>query len=128
MSAHSTATTPPVTRRPPIPTPSLFPATTAAFSGGWTLGGSYDATFFGGATTYNCNFNASGTTFKVGHANALGTGTLELNAGTLNLNGFSPTGLAGRTVPDAASATIRTAGSTLTATAVNLGTTTARRL
>ena len=95
----------------------------SGFSGGWSLGGSYDSTFFGGSTTYTNKFNATSTTFKVGHANALGTGTLELAAGILNLNGFSPSGLAGLTVPDAGSATLRTAGNTLTATAVNLGTT-----
>ncbi len=100
----------------------------SSFSGGWSLGGTYSPTFFGGATTYNCTFNAASTTFKVGHANALGTGPLELNTGTLNLNGFSPTGLAGVTVPDAGSATIRTAGSTVTATAVTLGTTTGATL
>ena len=111
--------------------PTAFTSTFAVsgdnslFSGGWTLGGGYDAPVFGGAGTYRLNFNASGITFRLGHANALGTGTLELNAGTLNLNGFSPTGLAGVTVPDAASATIRTAGNTLTAAAVTLGSTSA---
>jgi hypothetical protein len=110
--------------------PTAFTSTFAvsgnnsSFSGGWTLGGGYDAPVFGGAGTYRLNFNASGITFRLGHANALGTGTLELNAGILNLNGFSPTGLAGVSVPDAASATILTAGNTLTATAVSLGTTT----
>ncbi len=114
--------------------PNAFTSTFAvsgnnsSFSGGWTLGGGYDAPVFGGAGSYRLNFNASGITFRLGHANALGTGALQLHAGTVNLNGFSPTGLAGVTVPDAASATIRTAGSTLTASAVSLGTTTGATL
>lgn len=96
----------------------------SSFSGGWSLGGSYLATFFGGSTTYNNIFNASGTTFRLGHVNALGTGTVQLNAGTLNLNGFSPSGLAGVSFSDSAAATIRTAGNTLTSTSLNFGTTT----
>jgi autotransporter-associated beta strand protein len=111
-------------------TPSAFTNTftvsgdNSSFSGGWALGGSYDATFFGGVSTYNVKFNASGTTFRIGHANALGTGTFTLHAGTLNLNGFSPTGLAGLRLADSASGTIRCAGNTLTATTLDLGTTT----
>ncbi|MEX1117007.1 MAG: hypothetical protein WEB53_17305, partial [Akkermansiaceae bacterium] len=114
--------------------PNAFTSTFAvsgnnsSFSGGWTLGGGYDAPVFGGVGTYRLNFNASGITFRLGHANALGTGTLELNAGIVNLNGFNPSGLAGVTVPDAASATIRTAGNTLTAGTVSLGTTTGATL
>lgn len=95
----------------------------SSFTGGWSLGGSYLATFFGGSTTYNNIFNASGTTFRMGHANALGTGTFELKEGTLNLNGFSPTGLSGLTVPNSSAPTIRTAGNTLSTAAVTLGTT-----
>ncbi len=93
----------------------------SGFSGGFSLGGTYTNN---GAKV----FNASSSTLRVGHVSALGTGVLELKEGTMNLNGFSPTGLAGLTVPDAGSATIRTAGSTLTATAVNLGTTTGASL
>jgi len=110
-------------------TPTAFTNTFAVsgnnsgFSGGWSLGGSYLATFFGGSTTYNNIFNASGTTFRVGHANALGTGTFELKEGTLNLNGFSPTGLSGITVPNSSTPTIRTAGNTISASAVTLGST-----
>lgn len=115
-----------------VPTPftSTFAVSgdNSAFSGGWTLGGGYDATFFGGASTYRVNFNSSGITFRLGHANALGTGTLRLHAGTVNLNGFSPTGLAGVELPDNASATIRTAGNILTAGTVSIGTTTGATL
>ncbi len=93
----------------------------SSFSGGWTLGGSYTSTFFGGSTTYLNKFNASGTTLRLGHANALGTGTLEINQGILNLNGYSPTGLAGITLPDGASATIRTGSQSITATNFNFG-------
>jgi hypothetical protein len=95
----------------------------SSFSGGWTLGGGYDATLFGDVSTYRVNFNSSGLTFRLDHANALGTGALEIHAGTVNLNGFSPT-VPSLTVADDGSATIRSAGSTLTATSLNLGTTT----
>ncbi|MEI7907990.1 MAG: hypothetical protein WCK77_00005 [Verrucomicrobiota bacterium] len=95
----------------------------SGFSGGWSLGGGFDATFFNGATTYTTKFAASATTFKVNHANALGTGTLELKEGILNLNGFSPAGLAGVQIPNSGTPTVRSAGSTLTATAFNIGTT-----
>jgi autotransporter-associated beta strand protein len=109
----------------PVPYTNTFTVSgnNSSFSGGWSLGGSYLATFFGGATTYNNIFNASGTTFRVGHANALGTGTFELKEGTLNLNGFSPTGLSGLTVPNSSAPTLRTAGNTISASAVSLGTT-----
>ena len=100
----------------------------SGFSGGWSLGGNYTPTFFGGATTYNLIYNAALTTFKVNHANALGTGTLELKDGILNLNGFSPSGLAGVQIPNSATPTLRAAGSTLTATAFNIGTTTGASL
>jgi hypothetical protein len=118
----------------PAYVPTAFTSTFAvsgnnsSFSGGWTLGGGYDAPVFGGAGTYRVNFNASGITFRLGHANALGTGTLQLHAGTVNLNGFSATGLAGVELPDNASATIRTAGNTLTATNLTLGSTTGATL
>jgi autotransporter-associated beta strand protein len=97
-------------------------ADNSGFNGGWSLGGNLTDPF----RTYH--FNADRTTLRVNHANALGTGTLDLHAGILNLNGFSPTGLAAVVVPDAGSATIRTAGSTLTAAAIDLGTTTGATL
>ncbi len=118
----------------PAYVPTAFTSTFAvsgnnsSFSGGWTLGGGYDAPVFGGSGTYRLNFNASGITFRLGHANALGTGTLRLHAGTVNLNGFNASGLAGVELPDSASAIIRTAGNTLSATNLTLGSTTGATL
>lgn len=118
----------------PAYVPNAFTSTFAvsgdnsSFSGGWTLGGGYDAPVFGGTGTYRLNFNASGITFRLGHASALGTGALRLHAGTVNLNGFSPTGLAGVELPDNASAVIRSAGNTLTGTNFTLGSTTGATL
>lgn len=109
-------------------TPNAFTSTFAVsgnnsgFSGGWTLGGNYIATNFGGATTYDVRFNASETTLRLDHVNALGTGVLQLDAGTVNLNGFSPT-VSGVSVADSGSGTIRTAGSILTTSSISLGTT-----
>lgn len=109
-------------------TPTAFTNTFAVsgnnsgFSGGWTLGGNYIATNFGGATTYDVRFNAAGTTLRLDHVNALGTGALQLHAGTVNLNGFNPT-VSGVTVADSGSATIRTAGSVLSSPSLNIGTT-----
>lgn len=89
----------------------------SGFSGGFSLGGSYTNAL---GTVFA--ILANNATVKVNNLNALGTGAMEINAGTLNLNGFSPT-LTTLTVPDAGSGTIRTAGNILTATSLNLGTT-----
>jgi autotransporter-associated beta strand protein len=110
-------------------TPTAYSSTFAVsgnnsgFSGGWTLGGNYIATNFGGATTYDVRFNSSGITYRLDNVNALGTGDLQIHAGTVNLNGNSPT-VSAVTVADAGSATIRTAGSVLTTPSLNLGSTT----
>jgi autotransporter-associated beta strand protein len=82
----------------------------SAFSGGFTLGGSYT-----NAVNTTFSFNPANSTLKVNHVNALGTGTLTIDGGSLDLNGFSPTisnftGSAGTVLTNVAGTAVLTIG------------------
>lgn len=83
----------------------------SGFSGGFTLGGSYT-----NAINTTFNFNPANSTLKVNHINALGTGPLTINGGSLDLNGFSPTignftGAGGTVLTSVAGTAVLTIGS-----------------
>jgi autotransporter-associated beta strand protein len=95
-----------------VPNPGSGAATSVAGVLALTKTGSGTLTL-AGSSTYSGGTTVSGGTLVLGNANALGTGSLTANAGTLNLNGFSPSvgtlgGAAGNIISSTA-ATLTTA-------------------